>query len=126
MPHLIVEYSSNLEDRVDPRALVRAVHDAGVATGAFELKSVRTRAERRDVYVLANGDPDNAFVTVAVRILRGRDEETRRRVGEAIFNAVCRHLQRVSDVSPLAISLEVQEIDPIAFVRNTLRATDRT
>jgi 5-carboxymethyl-2-hydroxymuconate isomerase len=123
MPHLIVEYSANLEERLDVWALVNAVHDASIATGAFDLKAIRTRAERRDVYTLANGDPENAFVMVTVRILRGRDEATRRRLGEAMFGALRRHLQPVADLSPLAISLEVQEIDPVSFAINTLRAT---
>jgi 5-carboxymethyl-2-hydroxymuconate isomerase len=125
MPHLIVEYSGNLEDRIDLRALVGAVHEAAVATGAFELRTIRTRAEKRDVYILADGDPDNAFVMVTVRILRGRDEPTRARIGEAIFTAVCGQLHTLLATSPLAISVEVQEIDPIAFARNTLRATPR-
>jgi 5-carboxymethyl-2-hydroxymuconate isomerase len=120
MPHLIVEYSSNLEDRVDPRALVKVVHEAGLATGEFDLKAIRTRAEKRDVYAVANGHPDNAFVTVTLRILRGRDEATRRRIGEGIFDAVCRYLERACETAPLAISLEVQEIEPISFARNNL------
>jgi 5-carboxymethyl-2-hydroxymuconate isomerase len=123
MPHLIVEYSSNLDDRLDIRALVGVVHDAAVATGIFELKQIRTRAERREVYVLANGDPENAFVLVTVRMLRGRDQETRRRVGDAIFRALGQYLQPVAEQAPLAVSLEVQEIDPVAFARNNLRAT---
>jgi 5-carboxymethyl-2-hydroxymuconate isomerase len=74
--------------------------------------------------VLANGDPENAFVLVTARILRGRDQDTRRQLGEAIFAALRRHLQGVSDIVPIAISLEVQEIDPVAFAWNTLRATE--
>src|SRR5579862_608676 len=123
MPHIIVEYSANLEGRLDAASLVNAAHDAAVATGAFDLKAIRTRAERRDVYALANGDPQNAFVMVTVRILRGRDEATRRRLGEEMFGALRRHLQPVADACPLAISLEVQEIDPVSFAWNTLRAT---
>jgi 5-carboxymethyl-2-hydroxymuconate isomerase len=123
MPHITVEYSANLEERLDVGVLVTAVHDASVATGVFDLKAIRTRAERRDVYTLANGDPENAFVLVTVRILRGRDEPTRRRVGEEIFGALRRHLQPVADVCPLAISLEVQEIDAVSFAWNTLRTT---
>ena len=58
MPHVTVEYSANLETDVAPRALVDAVHDAVLSTGAFELGAARTRAERRDVYAIADRDPD--------------------------------------------------------------------
>jgi 5-carboxymethyl-2-hydroxymuconate isomerase len=121
MPHLIIEYSSNLEDRITIRDLVCRVHEAALATGVFEVSAVRTRAERRDVYAIADGDKDNSFVAVWVRIARGRDEETRRRLGKTIFDAVCNHLEKGGHARSLAISLEVQEIDPTAaFRKNNL------
>jgi 5-carboxymethyl-2-hydroxymuconate isomerase len=124
MPHLIVEYSGNLEDRIAIGELVRKVHEAALATGVFEVGAVRTRAERRDIYAIADGHNDNSFVAVRVSIAKGRDEETRNRLGKAIFDVVCKHLETAHDAKSLAISLEVQEIDPIgAFRKNGLHST---
>ena len=50
MPHLIVEYSANLERDVDIPRLVAAVHAAALETGVFPIGGIRTRAERRDIY----------------------------------------------------------------------------
>jgi 5-carboxymethyl-2-hydroxymuconate isomerase len=124
MPHLVVEYSGNLEGRIVIRELVRKVHEAALATGVFELGAVRTRAERRDVYEIADGHEDNSFVAIRVNIAKGRDKETRKRLGKAVFDVVCKHLEKVHDARSLAISLEVQEIDPTgAFRKNGLHAT---
>ena len=81
MPHIVIEYSANLEGRMDPARLVRSAHAAALGTGVFKLGAVRTRAARRDVALVADGDPANAFVAVAVRIGTGRTEETRRALG---------------------------------------------
>ena len=123
MPHLIVEYSKNLEGRVNIEELARKVHEAALASGVFEVGAVRTRTERRDTYVIADGHPDNAFVAVIGRIASGRSPETRKRLGQMIFDAVCQELAAAYESTPMGISVEVQEIDPTAsFKKNNLHA----
>jgi 5-carboxymethyl-2-hydroxymuconate isomerase len=120
MPHLIVEYSANLEKRIDIPDLVRKVHTATLATGVFDPASVRTRAERREHYAIADGHPDNSFVAVSVRIASGRDAETRKRIGKTIFDSLCGYLAPVYEASPIGISLEVQDMDTVEFRKNNL------
>jgi 5-carboxymethyl-2-hydroxymuconate isomerase len=123
LPHIVIEYSANLETRIDLRELVRKTHEAALATGVFEVGGLRTRCSRRDVYRIADGHPDNSFVTVNVRIGHGRDEATRHRAGKQIFEAVCAHLAPVYASTPLGITLDVAEIDPSAsFKQNNMHA----
>ena len=117
MPHLIVEYSANLKKQIDIFKLVETVHQAALHTGVFEVAAIRTRAAGRDYYVIADGHRDNAFVAIFVRVAPGRSPETRRRVGQEIFDAACEFLKHVYETTPLAISLEVQEIDNTAAFR---------
>ena len=117
MPHLTVEYSANLQSKVDIFRLVETVHQAALRTGVFEIAAIRTRAAGRDYYVIADGHRDNAFVAISVRVAPGRPPETRKRVGEEIFDAACEFLKSVYETTPLAISLEVQEIDNTAAFR---------
>jgi len=117
MPHLIVEYSANLNNQIDIFKLVETVHHAALRTGVFEVAAIRTRAAGRDYYVIADGHRDNAFVAIFVRVAPGRPPETRRRVGQEIFDAACEFLKNVYETTPLAISLEVQEIDNTAAFR---------
>lgn len=123
MPHVIVEYSSNLDDQIDILKFIETVHQAALRTGVFEVAALRTRAERRDYYVIADGHEDNSFVAISVRVGPGRPRETRQRLGQEIFDAVCEFLEKVYERTPLAISLEVQEIDnTAAFRKNNLHA----
>jgi 5-carboxymethyl-2-hydroxymuconate isomerase len=123
MPHVVVEFSANLRGRADVPRLLRTVHDAALATGVFPRGGTRTRAEERTDYLIADGHPDNAFVHVTLRIGHGRDLETRKRAGQQVFDALCAELAQASAATPLAISFEVQEIDPdLNFKLNTLHA----
>lgn len=85
MPHITVKYSANLEAQVSPRRLVDAIHRAALETSVFPIGDLRTRAERRDVYAVTDGDPDNAFVAVVARIGEGRDAATRKRVAATLM-----------------------------------------
>ena len=121
MPHVVVEYSANLRTRADVPALLRRLHDTAIATGVFPPGGTRTRAAERTDYVIADGHPDNAFVHVTLRIGHGRDLDTRRRAAQQVFDALCAELAPAFDATPLAISFEVQEIDPaLSFKHNNL------
>lgn len=123
MPHITVEYSANLEKDVDIRALIHAVHQAALTAGVFAVGAVRTRAERRDVYEIADGDPDNAFIHVDLNIASGRNVDDRKRVADSILNVVRDSTRDVFARTGLAISVEVREIDNTAAVRlNNLHA----
>ena len=121
MPHVIVEYSANLENDLEMQDLLDALHDAALRTGVFPVGGLRTRAARREFYRIADGHEQNAFVHVVLRIGHGRDLDTRKRAAQTVFDALCSHLQPVFARSPLAISLELQEIDPVlSYKKNNL------
>ena len=122
MPHQIIEYSENLESRMDIQALVDGLHETAMGIDGLPLGGLRTRAARRDSYQVADEHPDNAFVHMILKLGHGRDEETKKRFGEALFNALCALLEPVSSTSPLAISFEIQEIDAeLTWKKNNLR-----
>ena len=121
MPHLIVEYSANLEAEIDLDGLMRGLRDVAAAGGVFPLPGIRVRAARRDHYLIADGDPEHGFVHVTARIGVGRDEATRRTQAQLLFDALCDHLAPVYERRGLGLSFEMVEIDPVGSLkRNNL------
>jgi 5-carboxymethyl-2-hydroxymuconate isomerase len=118
MPHIFVEYSTNIEPRVDAGKLIRDLHRTVVETGIAEPRMVRTRALPRERYVIADGDPRNVFVHVVARIRAGRSEEARKNLGDSLLRCVKDTLAPLSDSTPMAISVEVQELDPETLFRH--------
>ena len=113
MPHLIVEYSANLEKYLDIKEVLRLIHEAAIDTGMFPTAGIRTRAERRDHYIIADAHPDNGFIHVQARIGTGRTPEARSKAGEHIFAALKWVTATHAGTKPLGISFEFCEIDPI-------------
>jgi 5-carboxymethyl-2-hydroxymuconate isomerase len=121
MPHLSIEYSANLEDAMDVQALVDTIHETALSTGIFPLGGVRTRAEPRQYYRIANGDLNAGYIHMIVRIGPGRDAETRRSAGERIFGALCDFTDELYRSRPLALSFELHEIPPdMAWRKNNI------
>ncbi len=111
MPHLILEYSANLEDKVDIRGLVRTVHEAALETGIFPEAGTRTRAAKRTEFEIADRHPDNGFVHLTLRIGMGRTVEVRQEAGGKIFSALTGFLDGAYQDGRLAISFEMIEIN---------------
>lgn len=122
MPHIIVEYSANLEGDLDIRRLVEDLHQVAVDSGVADIAAIRTRAERRDVYRVADGDVKNAFVHVTMRLRIGRSEEQRSKLADALLAATDKNLQRAYATHAIAITVEMEEIDNITARKNTIRS----
>jgi 5-carboxymethyl-2-hydroxymuconate isomerase len=121
VPHIVIECSDNIRARTDLAALVERVHVAALSTGVFPEGGLRTRVAERHDYRIADSHPDNGFVHVAMRIGQGRDAETKHRAAETVFKAVCDELAPAFEATPLAISLELEEIDgALSFRQNNL------
>lgn len=123
MPHVTIEYSSNLDRRADIGALCREVLRAALATGVFETGAVRVRALRCEHYAIADELPENAFVAMRMRMAAGRSVETRRKVGDALFSAAQACLSSLFETPHFALSLEISESDAeLNWKKNAMHA----
>ena len=121
MPHLIVEYSANIEDQIALDALLDKLHTCALGTGVFPLGGLRVRAHRADHFRIADKAPDNGFVHVTALIGHGRPLDVQQRAAEELFAVLTKHLEPLYEKSPLALSLNVQEFHPVLnFKKNNL------
>lgn len=123
MPHMTVEYSANLDDRVDFDAFCDAVRRAILDTDLFELGAVRVRALRAEHFAIADKLPENAFIDLNFRIGEGRSAAEKKRAGDAIFEAASTFLAPLFESPHFALSLEIREIDPeLSWKKNAMHA----
>jgi 5-carboxymethyl-2-hydroxymuconate isomerase len=110
MPHFIVEYTANLEAEGDLPGLLQKINAAMIAQGGvFPIGGIRSRAIRLDCYRMADGEADYAFVHATLKIGAGRDEATRQRAGDALFEVMKSHFAALYEKRYLALSMEIAE-----------------
>ncbi len=121
MPHFILEYSANIKDELNLDGLFKALHETAMETGVFPLGGIRFRALRCDDYLIADADPENAFIHMSAKIGHGRAIEVRKAAGEKMFNALVEQLADLYDRRPLAVSFELSELTPgLSFKKNNI------
>ena len=108
MPHFTIEYSGNLDQRVDMGEVVELVRKAAVETGIFPVGGIRVRAIRCEHYAIADGAKHFGFLAMVLRLGEGRDLASRKRAGEHIFRALSSYLDPVFAAGKFALSFDMQ------------------
>lgn len=108
MPHLTLEYTDNLTFDVQP--LLARLHSELVATGAINLKGIKSRAIRHTAYRSADGDPAYAFVHVNLLIRAGRPLETQQEAARRVLTVLKDAFGRRFDDGYLSLSVDIQEM----------------
>jgi 5-carboxymethyl-2-hydroxymuconate isomerase len=127
MPHFTIEYSANLDSRVDMQAVVELVRKTAVETGIFPLGGIRVRAIRCEHTAIADGRPHFGFLDMVLRLGEGRDLATRKKAGEHIFKVLSAWLDPVFADSKFALSFDMQINDKqTSWKRNNIHDALKT
>ena len=111
MPHLMIDYSVNVEPDVDIGALCDTLRNVAASIDAFPLAGVKVRAVRVDHYAIADGNSEHGFIDISVRIREGRDMQTKQNAAQKLFDAANEFVAGVMQRRSLALSLELRDID---------------
>lgn len=111
MPHFQIDYSPNLESRLDIAGLCVVLRDVAVETGLFPPAGIRVRATACSHVVIADGNPDHAFLDLSIRLRAGRPFEARKAATASIFAAAEAFCAEVMASSSFMLSMEMRDID---------------
>ena len=108
MPHFTIEYSANLDTRVDmarssnssarPRWKPASSRSAAFASAPSDASMMRS----------PTATPQFGFLDMVLRLGEGRDLATRKKAGEHIFKALSAYLDPVFANSKFALSFDMQ------------------
>ena len=112
MAHFIYEYSANLPAaQLDLPGLMEKMHNAAAESGIFPLAGLRSRALRCEDFRVGDGNPENGFLNLSMKVGAGRDLDTRMAIGRTLFDILIEHLQPLFDSRGLAVSFEMRELE---------------
>jgi len=121
MPHLILEYTDNIEIEVQP--LFARLHDELVATGAVNLKGIKSRAIRHTEYRIADGYPGYGFVHLNILLRAGRPLETQQEVAQRVMAVLEETFGHYFEQGYLSLSVDIKEMaEGIALTNHNIPA----
>ncbi|MCD9087730.1 5-carboxymethyl-2-hydroxymuconate Delta-isomerase [Stenotrophomonas sp. SY1] len=115
MPHLTIEYSSNLGNALAP-ALLHAANGALMRTGQFQEADIKSRAIAFDDFAIGSTDTARAFVAAKLSILSGRTAQTKREIAQALLVAL--EAAIAADGLELQTSVEILDIDRDSYAKS--------
>lgn len=113
MPHFHIDYSPNLEECMDILAFCTILRDSAMETGVFPLAGLRIRATPAAHVVMADGNPDHAYLDLSIRLRAGRDPQAKADATQHIFDAAAAFCATVLETSSFMLSMEMRDIDPV-------------
>ena len=108
MPHLTLEYTDNLTFEVQP--LLARLHDELVATGAVNLKGIKSRTLKHTDYRMADGNKDYAFVHVNLLIRAGRPLEIQQEASQRVMVVLKDTFGHRFENGYLSLSVDIKEM----------------
>ena len=123
MPHLTLEYTSNLSD-LDPKQVLVALNHALVASGQFEEFDIKSRALPLDTYLVGTTDERRAFVHAKLALLSGRSAQTKNELSGAMLQ-VLRVACKGRGGCSVQLCAEIIDIDRASYAKDLLNADVR-
>ena len=119
MPHVVIQYTANLEPGAEIGALCSALAEVIVAqrdeAGArvFPIGGTRVLAYPTPHFAVADGGADRAFVYLNARIAPGRTPAAVKGTGDAMLSVVQHHFATIFASRPVGITLQIDEGSPV-------------
>ncbi len=110
MPHCIIEYSDDLENKQDIIETVKAINTAIENSELFDNKTIKTRALPIHAYLV--GGIKKPFIHITVKILEGRTDSQK----QQLSNRLLQCMTTKYDIED--ISVEIVELDINSYAKN--------
>lgn len=115
MPQLILEYSSNIFEKDAMKPLFQEYHSILEKNLPTDIDRCKSRAIACHDYYIGNGQPNNAFIHISLKIMPGRDFNTVKNVADAMLIASKQHFSASLQKLNLQITIEVMELEKTYF-----------
>ena len=124
MPHLVILYTSNLEDKVKFGPMCRELADTMLAQrdeagqAVFPLGGTRVFAYPAPHFAVADGHPppgqEMGFIYLNLRMASGRTAAVKKAVGDALIQVLHQHVDGAVASDLVGLTLQIDEI-PSAY-----------
>jgi 5-carboxymethyl-2-hydroxymuconate isomerase len=115
MPHCLLEYSSNIQEKPNLHQLFSELHEALAATGEFSVSDFKSRAICHDIYQIANGAKNRTFIALEICILDGRSDEIKNKISSIAMQILERCFMRTQEETDCSITTRISDIHRASY-----------
>ena len=116
MPHIIIEYSNNINATLDATSLMRKLHD-NVASHKIDAYKIKSRLHELDHYIIGDEETETSMVHVTCLLLQGRPVEFGHGLSADLFKVLSAHAKE-QNLEKCALSVEVREMNKDSYKKS--------
>lgn len=115
MPHLVIQYSQNLEQKMDVQGLCQTLSQEILAqqdaqgNRVFPIGGTRVLAYPAPHYAIADGQGDYGFIYLNFRITAGRTPELVKQIGDAMLARLREYMNPIFERETIGYTLQIDE-----------------
>jgi len=109
MPHLTLEYSSNVKEKKNLQPLFHSLHTLLAEVAHASMGSCKSRAIEHKLFFIGNGEVKNAFVHLEIQLAEGRSLKVRKEAGQKSLDALEQHFVRSLQELNLQVTVKITE-----------------
>jgi len=113
MPHFVIEYSREIEQKSDINELMDAVLGVATDSGMMNPVDVKIRARPYDYFVMP--EKGQTFLHVTIFMLEGRTDAQKETLSISLRSRLVELLSTVTSVS-----IDVRDMNPVAYKKRVL------
>ncbi len=115
MPQLILEYSANIIEKDNISTLLASINKLLSEQLPTEIRNCKSRALAYSSFCIGDGNPQNAFVHLNLKIKAGRSRELLNILGNQIIEILKKYFSNSISKLNLEITLEIDELQDSYF-----------
>lgn len=108
MPHIMLEYSSNILDEVDANAL-NHIHNTMMKTGHFQFQDIKIRTLPYDNFLVSDGKKNQAFIHLQVSI-KPRGDDIKRNLSNSLLEVLEGIFVLTKQEKNVSFTVEIREL----------------
>jgi 5-carboxymethyl-2-hydroxymuconate isomerase len=115
MPHVVVQYTANLEPALDMPALCQEIAAVLIAQQdedgkpLFPAGGTRVLAYPAQVYAVADGKGDYGFCYINIRIAGGRSAASQKKAGDAVLQRVQARFVQAFETRRIGVTIHIDD-----------------
>lgn len=115
MPYISIDHSDNLNMGDNIGDVLATCHDILVEILPTKMEACRSLVEKHSCYHVSdrNNQEQKAFVTVVIKIMAGRSEDTLTKAGTKIIELISTHVKTLNPHLRTEFSIEMVNLAPV-------------
>lgn len=105
MPHCVIEYTRDVEQKIDINNLLDVAFSAVETSGQFDRAAIKARAIGFDIF--KSGQSRDEYIHIKLRILSGRTPEQKKQLSDHMVEKLRSHIGNTKSLTVEIIDMDI-------------------